>query len=410
MDVQKFLSAVACIFVLASCSNKKSTSSVFPENGALDSSACMGQAIQNKFIVQWEDGKFTVETAENAEAFTKNFVEPNLEKIRFVEFDRDLQLEKPQTVQATAFGDSWGQDKIGARSLWSKGIYGQNVKVAVVDAYVDYTHPQLAPRIAVNTAEVPNNGRDDDGNGVIDDYYGASFVSIPSSNPNVSAHGSHVAGIIAADNRYGSIEGVAPRSLIIPAQFIANDGGGSLGDAVLALQYSASRGAKIINASWGGAPCVASLRNAFIELQNKGILVIVAAGNDGRDVDVYPEFPASFNLSSQITVAASSVSDFMTSWSNSGFQTVHVAAPGERILSTVPGNTTAYMDGTSMAAPFVSGAAALLWSAKPSATALQIKSALLQSVDVSTGHEFKVNTRGRINVEKALEALQQLVP
>ncbi|WII73069.1 S8 family peptidase [Bdellovibrio sp. 22V] len=370
----------------------------------------MGQAIQNKFIVQWEDGKFTVETAENAEAFTKNFVEPNLEKIRFVEFDRDLQLEKPQTVQATAFGDSWGQDKIGARSLWSKGIYGQNIKVAVVDAYVDYTHPQLAPRIAVNTAEVPNNGRDDDGNGVIDDYYGASFVSIPSSNPNVSAHGSHVAGIIAADNRYGSIEGVAPRSLIIPAQFIANDGGGSLGDAVLALQYSASRGAKIINASWGGAPCVASLRNAFIELQNKGILVIVAAGNDGRDVDVYPEFPASFNLSSQITVAASSVSDFMTSWSNSGFQTVHVAAPGERILSTVPGNTTAYMDGTSMAAPFVSGAAALLWSAKPSATALQIKSALLQSVDVSTGHEFKVNTRGRINVEKALEALQQLVP
>ncbi|MBV2167394.1 MAG: S8 family serine peptidase [Bdellovibrio sp.] len=410
MDVQKILSAVACIFVLASCSNNKSSSSVFPENGALDSSACMGQAIENKFIVQWEDGKFTVESAENADAFTKNFIEPQLEKIKFVEFDRQLQVDKTDEVRASGFTDSWGQDKISARSVWAQGVYGQNIKVAVVDAYVDYTHPQLQPRIAINTQEIPNNGIDDDGNGIVDDYYGASFVSVPSSNPTPSAHGSHVAGIIAADPRFGSVEGVAPQAQIIPAQFIANDGGGSLGDAVLALQYSASRGAKVINASWGGAPCVASLRNTFQELQNKGILVVVAAGNDGRDIDVYPEFPASFNIGTQITVAASSMSDFMTSWSNSGFEFVHVAAPGEHILSTVPGNTTAYMDGTSMAAPFVSGAAALIWSARPQATAVQVKTALLKSVDVSPGHEFKVNTRGRINVEKALQVLKQLVP
>lgn len=139
---------------------------------------------------------------------------------------------------------------------------------------------------------------------------------------------------------------------------------------------------------------MASLRNAFNELQRQGILVVVAAGNDGRDVDVYPEFPASFNMSNQITVAAASVSDFMTSWSNRGFNLVHVAAPGERILSTVPGNSIAYMEGTSMAAPFVSGTAALLWSAKPEATASQIKEAILRSVDVEAGHEFKVNTEG----------------
>jgi subtilisin family serine protease len=87
-----------------------------------------------------------------------------------------------------------------------------------------------------------------------------------------------------------------------------------------------------------------------------------------------------------------------------------LAAPGERILSTVPGNTTAYMDGTSMAAPMVSGAAALLWSAKPNATAAQIKQSILQSVDVNPGHEFKVKTRGRLNVLKAYQVLQQLVP
>jgi subtilisin family serine protease len=219
-----------------------------------------------------------------------------------------------------------------------------------------------------------------------------------------------VSGIIAADPRYGSVQGVAPSALLIPAQFIANDGGGSLGDAVLALQYAAKRGAKIINASWGGAPCVASLRDAFLALESQGILVVVAAGNDGRDIDYYPEFPASFNLSNQVTIAASSRADYMTSWSNSGFQYVHLAAPGEGILSTVPNNGTAYMDGTSMAAPFVSGAAALIWADRPQATAVQVKQALLQSVDVTPNHEFRVLTRGRLNVQKALSALRQLVP
>lgn len=410
MDVQRILLAVVSILVLASCGNQKSTTSVFPDNGSLDSRSCAGKAIQNKFIVQWESGQFSVESAANAQEFTKNFLEPQLENIRFVEFDRQLQLEKSVEVRVMGTTDSWGQDKVSARNVWSQGVYGQNVKVAIVDSFVDVTHPQIQPRIAVNSAETPNNGVDDDGNGVVDDYYGASFVSIPSNSPTPSSHGTHVAGVIAADSRYGSVEGVAPQAQIIPAQFIANDGGGSLGDAVLALQYSANRGAKIINASWGGAPCVDSLRNTFLEMQNKGVLVVVAAGNDGRDIDLYPEYPASFNLSTQITVAASSVSDVMTSWSNSGFQLVHVAAPGEHILSTVPNNSTAYMDGTSMAAPFVSGAAALLWSARPNATALQIKSALLQSVDIYAGREFKVNTRGRINVEKALQVLKQLVP
>ncbi|MEN0057811.1 MAG: S8 family peptidase [Bdellovibrio sp.] len=409
MDVRKSLFAVACVLELAACSNSKSSSSVFPENGALDSSACMGQAVKNKFIVQWEDGRFTVEAADNADEFTKSFIEPQLENIRHVEFDRVIQLENSSTVYTSTTSDSWGQNLIEAPALWNQGYYGQNIKVAVVDSYVDVSHPQLLPRIAINTQEVPNNARDDDGNGVVDDYYGASFVSTPTGGAT-SSHGSHVAGIIAADHNYGSVQGVAPQSQIIPAQFIANDGSGSLGDAVLAIQYAASRGAKIINASWGGAPCVASLKNVFSELQKQDILVVVAAGNDGRDIDVYPEFPASFNLSTQITVAAASVNDFMTSWSNSGFQFVHVAAPGERILSTVPYNGTAYMDGTSMAAPFVSGAAALLWSARPQATAGQIKTSLLQSVDVTPGHVYKVSSQGRINIAKALQVLQGLVP
>ncbi len=409
MDVQKILSAVACIIALSACSNTKSTQSVFPENGALDSNACLGKAIQNQFIVQWEDGRFSKESAPNADAFVETFIKPQLEQIRFVEFDRHIQVKKINEFYFTETSDNWGQEKIAAKEVWAQGIYGQGVKVAVVDSAVDVTHPQIQPRIAINHNEIPNNNIDDDANGVVDDYYGANFVSVPSNNPKPSGHGTHVAGIVAADPDFGPVQGVAPRAQIIPAQFIANDGGGSLADAVLAMQYAANRGAKIINASWGGAPCVTSLHNTFLELERRGILVVVAAGNEGRDVDIYPEFPASFNLSNQITVAASSVSDFMTAWSNSGFQFVHVAAPGESIYSTVPGGS-AYMDGTSMAAPFVSGAAALLWSARPQASAVQIKSALVRSVDVLPGREFKVNSRGRINVQKALQLLKELVP
>ncbi len=416
MDVIKspLLSLLALVFFLtcSACSNK-GMSSVFPEgDGSLNSSACMGQSVQNKFVVHWEDGNYSVETAENAEAFKENFLKKNLDKVRYVEFDRIIHtFANPSPGPATGGdADSWGQNIVGAPSVWSEGIYGQGVLVAVVDAFVDVNHPQIKPRIAVNTAEIPNNGVDDDNNGVVDDYYGASFVSNPGNTTTVNPHGTHVSGIIAGDSKYGPIQGMAPQAQIIPAQFISNDGSGSLGDAVLALQYAANRGAKIINASWGGAPCVLSLRDEFEQLSQKGILLMVAAGNDGKDIGLYPDFPASLDMGNQITVAASSETDLMTSFSNNSFSLVHIAAPGQDILSTIPNNQVATFSGTSMATPFVSGAAALLWSAKPTATAAQIKTALLQSVDVVPNHEFKVLTRGRLNVQKALAKIRELVP
>lgn len=407
MDVRQILSAVAFTLLFSACGNK-SSSTVFPEkNGAMDSSACSGQSLSTRFIVQWEDGRFTTETAVDKDAFVRDFLEPNLEQVRYVEFDRVIQTSEPMKTYAPPFSDSWGQDIIGARAVWDQNFKGQGIKIGIVDSFVDFNHPQLASRIAINSREIPDNGIDDDENGLIDDYYGADFSRDTSGK--VSDHGTHVAGIIAADPTKGAVEGVAPQAQIIPAQFIGGTGGGTLGDAILALQYTASRGANIINASWGGAPCVASLRNTFIELQKKGILLVVAAGNDGRNIDLYPEFPASFNFLNQITVAASSVSDFMTSWSNSGFQYVQLAAPGERIFSTVTKGRYSYMDGTSMAAPFVTGAAALLWSAKPNASASQIRQAIIETVDVRSGHEFKVNTQGRLNVEKALQRLKEIV-
>lgn len=410
MDVKTTLSVLALTLFVSAC-GQKTASSVFPENGSLEGSACKASAIQNRFVVQWEDGSFSVHEDLNADSFTEKFIKKNLDKIRYVEFDKKIQaLNSQETLfpSASSTSTTWGFNMIKANSAWSAGYYGQGIKVAVVDSVVDYTHPSLQGRIAINTAEIPNNGIDDDGNGIIDDYYGAKFMSASEAS-KISPHGTHVSGIIAADPNLGNVVGVAPRAQIIPAQFIGGSGGGTLGDAVLALQYSANRGAKIVNASWGGAPCVTSLRDAFYELEKKNILIIAAAGNDGVDIDYRPSFPAAFNLRSQITVAASTESDFLAGWSNSGFNLVHIAAPGSSIYSSVPGGA-AYFDGTSMAAPFVSGAAAVLWSARPNASAYQIKQALLEGAESYKDHEFKVLTRGRLNIERALARLFQLAP
>lgn len=406
MDVRNLLSTGTCFLLLTAC-GAKSVETVFPEKNSFDSSYCSGQAISNQFIVQWEDGRFTKETAKNADDFIDSFVKPQLKNIRFVEYNRAIKVQN-RVSTSSSVPNSWGQSIIQADALWSQQIRGEGVKVGIVDGKVDFTHSQLSTRIAINENEIPDNGKDDDGNGYIDDYYGATFISSDTSGRIDNGHGTHVAGIILADSTRGSIQGVAPKAKMIPAPFISSTGDGSLADAVLALQYVANRGAQVINASWGGAPCVQSLNNVFQELARKDILVVVAAGNDGRDVDVYPEFPASFNFANQITVAASSAFDYMTSWSNRGFSSVHLAAPGEGILSTMPYNSSGYMDGTSMAAPFVTGAAALLRGQFPQATSVEIKEAILASVDVTSGHEFKVKTQGRLNILKAYQRLSDI--
>lgn len=381
---------------------------------SFDAVKCQGSAaIKNQFIVQWEDGTFSLEKGESPEKFKNEFVAPRIALIKHVQINQKINLSvsvSQQNVQVSNQPvDNWGQDLIQASHVWSQGFKGQNIKVAVVDAMVDVNHPQLRPRIAVNTGEIPNNGIDEDKNGVVDDYLGAAFLS-NSTSTEINDHGSHVAGIIAADPHDGSLSGVAPEAQIIPATFLDGAGSGNLGDAILAMQYAASRGAKIINASWGGAGCSESLGNAFAELNNKGILLAVAAGNSGADIDVVPFYPATFNLSNQITVSASDADDFVPAWSNTGFRAAHLTAPGVDILSTVFGGGYTKMDGTSMATPFVAGAAAVLWSAKPVATAWQIKTAILRGVDVIADKNSKTQTRGRLNLQKSLDELRRLVP
>lgn len=429
MDVGvKLVAAFACSLCFLSACSPKTAGIVFNESAQ---DTCTGQALSTRYIVQWEDGHFSVEEAANVDEFKEKFLTPNLEQIRKVEYDRvvqfkhavdDVQTMDTTGTSGTSSSDTWGQDLIQASQVWSQGYYGQNVTVGIVDAFVDVTHQQLAPRMAVNPNEIPNNGKDDDANGCIDDIYGCSYVTgtptgVSSTAPgtNDSDHGSHVSGIIAADHNTGPIQGLAPQAKLVPAPFIAGDSGGTIGNAILAMQYAAKRGVKIINASWGGAPCMASLQNAISALNQQGIMIVVAAGNDGNDIDEVPDYPAAYNMPNQLTVAAATQDDIMASWSNNGFNLVHLAAPGVNILSTLAplngvDNRTGLMSGTSMAAPFVTGTAALLWSARPQATVAQVKTAILRSVDVNPLYEYKVQTYGRLNAKKALDQLIQMLP
>jgi subtilisin family serine protease len=369
-----------------SCSKSKTVESVSTQN---NSDACLATVVPHRYIIQWEDGSYSIEHGTSDSDFKKEFIEKKLSLIKRVDRDHRIHLKIQNTNEVTASksgGINWGPDKVEAPAVWSKGFQGQNVLVGVVDGMIDSTHSQLAANIS-----------------------SAQQFNQEINDPNRNKHGSHVAGIIAANPNTGPLTGVAPKAKIVGGQFIGNDGGGSLGDAIIAMNTVAGLGAKIINMSWGGAPCVQNLKSAMERLSNQGVLLITAAGNEGTNSDYSPAYPAAFGLMNQINVAATTVDDFMIYFSNRGYRTVNIGAPGVGIFSTVPGNKIESMDGTSMSAPLVSGVAALLLSAYPTASAQQIKTAIMNSVDMYSG-DLQVSSHGRINAKKALAELQRISP
>lgn len=411
MNLNFSAALILAALALSACA-KKTTTSVFPESQGL-TTLCGTTAVAKEFIVEWEDGRRTLERGQTTDEFKTQFIAPKLSRIRHVEYNKRFKLH-PQAVSsptaATSDLVSWGQTMIEAASAWNQNVSGEGVRVGVVDTAVDINHEQLKSRIAKNSAEVSGKSSfDDDGNGLVDDVAGWDFfdkrpqgVKTPTAE-----HGTHVAGIIAADPSAGPIQGVAPKAELVIGSFIDDSGNGDLYGALEALDYVAAQGAKVINASWGGPDCSESLKDSLVNLSKKDIVLVVAAGNSGVDLEAYPDYPALFQTPTQLTVAAIRSSGFMASFSNTSYKYVHLAAPGDTIYSTVPGNQYVEMSGTSMAAPFVTGAAALLRSYRPTATALQVRQALLESVD--TG-DYRVLTQGRLNVRKALARLKELVP
>ena len=272
---------------------------------------------------------------------------------------------------------------------------GAGVTVAVLDSGTKLDHPDLAPNAWTNSGEVPGNGADDDQNGLADDVHGVDLTTM-AARQDLSdgyGHGTHVAGIIAAAANGRGVVGVAPKAKIMTVKVLDANGSGLTGAVADGIRYAAANGARIINLSLQSSVPDARVNAAIAAAAAANALVVVAAGNDGRDIDSQPVYPASVPAPNLIGVAATAPDDGrrIAPFSNFGRLTVQLAAPGDDILSTFNNGDYVAESGTSMAAPMVSGVAALMASANPRLSAAEMRALLLQNAD-----ELKRAGRGRL--------------
>lgn len=250
----------------------------------------------------------------------------------------------------------------------------KNIVIAVVDTGLDIQHEKLKNNIWTNSGETgidangkdkSTNGIDDDKNGFIDDVHGWSFWDNSNQVTDNHGHGTHVSGIIAAVNSKEDFSNthiqIMPLKYCEPSASSAK----TLENTIKAFEYAVAMGADIINYSGGGADFNLQEYSILKIAEQKGIVVVAAAGNEGANADEQKYFPASYELSNIISVAALDQNNKLIPVSNFGPKSVHIAAPGFKIFSTLPKNRYGYMTGTSQATAFATGAVALLMAQVP---------------------------------------------
>ena len=279
-------------------------------------------------------------------------------------------------------------------------------KVAVVDTGVDTGHKDLKANLWRNDGEVPGNGRDDDGNGYVDDDRGVDLVDGRGSGTDGHGHGTHAAGIIGAiGNNNRGISGLCWKSPIISVRFMDSDGRGYSSGSAEGIVYAVDHGARVISASYGTSERSDVEREAIEYAAAHDTLIVAAAGNDSENVDKRPHYPAAYPDANVISVAASDERDKLASFSNWGKAGVDLAAPGDEIASTSRGGDYEYMSGTSMAAPLVAAAAAMLRKQGDGLPVATIRKLLLKHADDKKAFKGKVASGGRLNVRRALDAV-----
>ena len=325
--------------------------------------------------------------------------------------DGVLYAEPDRVVRQTAtpndplFSYEWDMTAVRAPEAWDVTTGSAQVPVAVVDTGIDASHPDLAANLWTNPGESgagrETNGLDDDGNGRIDDVHGWDFVDHDAQPQDGNGHGTHVSGTIAArGNDASGVAGLNWSSAIMPLRVLGNDGSGYVSDVVTAYAYAARSGARVVNASLGGDSYSRAEHDAIAAAPNT--LFVVAAGNNGADDDATPEYPCDYELANVVCVAASDRADALASFSNYGATNVDLAAPGVDIASTWPGGGYVLLDGTSMATPHVSGAAALLLAHDGGLTVEGLRAALLSSAHPVPALAGRVATSGRLDAAAAL--------
>lgn len=296
---------------------------------------------------------------------------------------------------------------IRATAAWDVTTGSSDVIVAVIDTGIRYTHQDLAANMWRNPGEIAGNGRDDDGNGYVDDVHGINAINNSGDPMDDNSHGSHCAGTIGAvANGSGPHVGVAWNVRLMALKFLAANGSGSTSAAVTCINYAVSKGAHILSNSWGGGGFSSALRDAITTANQRGILFVAAAGNSGTDNDVNPSYPANYDVANVVSVAATDRRNTLASFSNYGRDSVDLGAPGVEIYSCTAASNTSYdvFNGTSMATPHVAGVAALVKARFPTATASEIKSKILGTVTPLASLAGRTLTGGLLNADAAVRA------
>jgi len=341
------------------------------------------------------------------------FVEPDYLRVALA-VPNDPRFSEQWSLNNSGQGGGTPDADIDAVEAWDAGSDASVVTVAVIDSGLRVTHEDIVDNLWENPGEIPGNGRDDDGNGYIDDRNGinatASRASAAAGNPaDDNGHGTHVAGIIGAVGNNGrGVAGVAWRVRIMALKFLSADGRGSVSDAAECIDYAIAHGARVINGSYGALSTgqspsqteVAAIQRA----RDAGIIFVAASGNDGLNLDVARTFPATYPIDNLLTVGNTTRLEDLSPSSNVGSGAVDLLAPGTGILSLSSSSDTAYvqLSGTSMAAPHVAGAAALLRANYPNDTYRQTMNRILRSVDPVPKYSGKAATGGRLNLQRAL--------
>ncbi|MEN6335688.1 MAG: S8 family serine peptidase, partial [Phycisphaerales bacterium] len=347
--------------------------------------------------------------------------------VRYAEPNYKYKLSR--TPNDPSFKDQWNLNNTGqagglidadidAPEAWDVTTGNKDLIVAVLDTGIDAGHPDLKNNIWSNRREASGKAdNDDDNNGYVDDVSGYNFIAKSKDVADDVYHGTYVAGIIGASTNTSPATGVAGVCWNVSLMVckVADKNGVNVDAAVAAVQYATAMGAKVINASWGGPEYSKSLRDAIEAAGKKGILFVAAAGNGSVNTDNTPFYPAAYPLYNVVSVMATNNRDQMARTTNYGVRTVDLAEPGEGVMSTLPTKATDAMNaaglaaeygtlsGTSVAAPHVSGAAALLWAKYPALSYHQVKNILMQTSDkVMPG---LCQSHGRVNVARALAAV-----
>ena len=308
--------------------------------------------------------------------------------------------QDPLLGQQWVFGE---KDAIGAREAWAQSA-GRGVVVAVIDSGVQLDHPDLKGNLWTNPGEVAN-GVDDDGNGFVDDVHGANTFDGSADVTDRTGHGTHIAGIVAAQagNGVGG-SGVSPQARILTVKVYGTTDRPGHSALARGIRYAVGEGARILNVSINAEAEISELTDAVRFAGEHGATVVASAGNNGRDIDAQPSYPASLPDPAILSVTASTEQGAILSVANHGARSVDLAAPGSMIVSTGPGSGYQLRAGTSMAAPHVAGALALLAAARPDLPQPQLRDALFASAK-RTSHLAARVAAGGLDVGAAMHRL-----